>query len=776
MERDNLVFDGKPVAHIKISVENLQPGETFSQNKLVHQLHTKVGDPFSQLTFDRDLKGLSEDYGRVDPEIEVEQGKVYLTLKLWQKPVIRDIRWEGNHNIKTRKLKKELGIESGTIFNKDQFNKGFSKLRELYIKKGYFESELEYKIIPYDVTNEVEIEIDIHEGQFGHINKIVFHGVTGKERSGILALINTKKYNFFTSWLTGHGTYHEELLEHDKLLIVDYLQNQGFANAMVDIHAEENENGQLIISIIADKGELFHFGNIVIHDNTLINSSTIRKSFAIKKGDIFSPETLRNAVEHVEDLFGKDGYIEANVDYSLSLEASSPIYNIELSVTEGDKFRIGLINVLGNSSTNKNVILRESLLVPGEVFDSRKLKATERRLEAMGYFKSVNVYTVKTREDEKLGENYRDVVIEVEETMTGSASMFFGFSNIDEVFGGVDIAENNFNHRGLFSWWRDGMSAFRGAGEFASIKAQLGMKQQSYTLAWMDPYLFDSLWRFGFDVNYSVSRIQTDDYKVSSAGGSLFANYPLSQFLTYGTKYRISNSIVDMDNKIQNEEAQLERQNSGIVTGIAPSLSYDSTDNPFKPHRGIKSFANAEIALVRRHSKDDRVFPFTKFAFINTYYHPIWSRGTLKFRGDLKFLYPLGSGQGDLIPLNERFFLGGETTVRGFKPFSIGPKFDKNDNRGKTDAPIGGMSSLLFSAEYLQEIIPLLDLFVFFDGGSISEQTFTITDIQLSAGAGARVILPNKMPIIVGYGYPLNLNENNKEDKQGWFVSFGGQF
>lgn len=773
---DELVLDGKPVANIKVSVENLRHGASFSQNRVLSQLQTKVGDPFSQLTFDKDLKALSEDYGKVEPDLEIEQGKVYISIKLWKKPVIRDIKWIGNEKIKTRKLKKELGIEEGTIFNKESFNKGFSKVKELYVKKGYFEAELEYRIIPFDENNEVEIEIHVHEGQSGHINKIVFHGLTAKEKNGVLGVINTKKYNFFTSWLTGHGTYHEELLEHDKLLIVDYLQNQGFANATVHIDVKEGESGKLIISIYVNKGELFHFGKIDIEDNTLISADKIRSTFAIKKGDVFSPEKLRNATERVEHLFGKDGYIEADVYYQLYLQPSQPIYDVHLSVSEGDKFRVGLIRVLGNTSTNKNVILRESLLVPGEVFDSRKLKATERRLEAMGYFKSVNVYTVKTREDEKLGDNYRDVVIEVEETMTGSASMFFGFSNIDEVFGGVDVAENNFNHRGLFSWWREGGSSFRGAGEFASIKAQLGMRQQSYTLAWMDPYLADSLWRFGFDTNYSRSRIQSDDYEVSSIGGSLFANYPLTQYLTFGTKYRISDSTVRFGKNVDNTQAQIERQNSGIVTGIGPSISYDSTDNPYKPHRGLKSFTNAEIALLRRHAEDQKVFPFAKFMFINTYYYPVWTKGTLKFRGDAKFLYPFGAGEPDLMVINERFFLGGETTVRGYRPFSIGPKFDKSNNRGKTNDPTGGMSSLLFSAEYLQEIFPLLDLFVFFDAGMISAQTFTIDTMRMTTGGGARVMLPNKMPIIVGYGYPLNLGEQNKEDKQGWFVSFGGQF
>lgn len=69
------------------------------------------------------------------------------------------------------------------------------------------------------------------------------------------------------------------------------------------------------------------------------------------------------------------------------------------------------------------MILRESLLVPGETFDSVKLKATQERLRNIGYFKNVNVYAVRAEDDQILGENYRDIYIEVEEAPTGHASL-----------------------------------------------------------------------------------------------------------------------------------------------------------------------------------------------------------------------------------------------------------------------------------------------------------------------------------------------------------------
>ena len=323
------------------------------------------------------------------------------------------------------------------------------------------------------------------------------------------------------------------------------------------------------------------------------------------------------------------------------------MYDVALTIEEGKKFSVGLIRILGNTSTRKNVILRESLLVPGETFDLRKLRATQKRLEAIGYFKSVNVYPVKTPEDQTIGDDYRDVVIEVDETTTGSVNLFFGFSKIDDLFGGLEIAERNFNHRGLLDWWRKGSSALRGGGEYVHIHTQVGKKQQSYKFAWVDPYFKDSLWRFGFDVHYSRVAVQSDDYHVHGTGGSIFVGHPLSfsgdpsrTCWSYGLKTRIKNSIVHIQG-IEGASAQRERDNSGVIVGVKNSLTYNSTDNPFKPHRGFFSTLDGEIAGVRRHGQGHSRFCFVKLEYLNSYYYPLWRRGTLKLRLDLKRLYPI---------------------------------------------------------------------------------------------------------------------------------------
>lgn len=767
-------IENKDVKKISIQMESLSRGESFSPTRILNKLHTKEGDPFDQTVFDQDLKTLSMEYDRVEPVVSVHQGQVYITIKIWEKPLIRSISWHGNKNIKTKKLQKQLGIKPNVTFNRNAFNKAFNKVKEYYIKKGYFESQLSYRIIHQDNSNEVDIDINVSEGKSGHISQIVFEGLSKNEQSALLEMINTKKHNFFTSWITGSGTYHEEALEHDKLIIINYLQNKGFADAKVNITiGESKKDGKIIIYIKAKKGNLFHFNNITFSGNHLFDDQKIDEKLLIHDGDIYSIDKLRETVQNIKDLYGSKGYIEANVNYTLRPVGTGSQYNVHIDIEEGEEYKIGLIRVLGNVQTNKNVILRESLLEPGEVFDSRKLKATQNRLQAVGYFKSVNVYAIKSSYSESLGENYRDVIIEVEETTTGNLSLFFGFSTTDDLFGGLDITENNFNYKGLSKIWKEGLPAVRGGGEYAHARVSIGQNQSNYLISWLTPYYRDTLWRVGFDVSYSESSIQSKDYDVNTVGTSIYGSYPLNQFWTTGWKYRVRNSIIHIHGNL-NETAKKQQKNSGWLMGVGGSLSYDSTDNAFKPHRGIRSIFDAELAGAKRHASHDKYIPFVKTGYVNTFYYPIWKKGTLKTRADVKFIYTFGeSGKPRRVPLNERFFLGGETTVRGYKPFKLGPKYKEKD-LSRSDDPQGGMSSMLFSTEYLQEVFKLLDLFVFFDAGSVSMNEFAIPSIKFSCGGGARIDIGNRLPLIVGYGYPIN--PDSSKDVKKFFFSMGGQF
>lgn len=755
-------FEGKKVSKIDIQFERYDPKHAPNPSTILKKLQTQEGEDFSQIEFDGDLKQLAGDFDQVEPNVSMSDGEVVITLKVWPKPIIHQIYWEGNQIFSDKKLQKELGVKPNSIFNRAEFTKKLTKLQEFLNKKGYFESELTYQIEPITGTNQVDISIKVEEGRTGKIKKILFEGLNSSERRALTEKMYTKKYNLFVSWFTGSGILQEEALEQDRMTIVSFLQDEGYADAKVDVAVlDDPETNRVIVKITAHRGEVYHFGNVNIKGNTLFDEEEIKQRILTQPESPYSTENLRLSLEAIKSLYGRSGYIDTNVQYETRLREDSRIFDIDYYIVEGEKFKIGLIRVVGNSSTQSNVILRESLLVPGEVFDARKLEATQKRLENVGYFKDVNVYAVKSSESLGLGSEYRDVYIEVEETTTGNVNMFLGLSSSDSVYGGLELTERNFNILGIGDAFTDGISNLRGGGEYVHVRASIGKSQSNYLVSWMDPYVKDSLWRLGFEISKTTSTLQKE-YDTDTYGFSVFAGYPLTTFWTFNSKYRLRYTDTDIRKKGASSEARA-FENSGILGGLGCSFVYDSTDNAFKPHRGIRSTIEGEyVGLGGK-------FFFTKAGYVNSLYFPLWSKGTLKARADFRFIYPFFGEQERRVPVSERFFLGGVGSVRGYKPYILGPKDPA------TNQALGGISSGLLSLEYSQEIFKFLDAFAFFDAGHISNNIFSLTPSQFrtSTGVGLRIELMNRTPIIVGYGIPFNAK---KDEKEKFFFSMGGQF
>lgn len=784
------LYEEKKVSQILIEFESPEVGIPFDPKPVLSKLRTKVGDKFSQYTFDNDLKALSSEYDQIEPSLKVSDDRVLITIKVSPRPIIHQINFSGNVQYSTSTLQKELDIKPYTTFNLQEFNKAFNKLKDYYIKHGYFESQLSYTVVQIPNTNEADVNIEIKEGRSGRIKKILFEGFTKDEQAHLTTEMYLKKYNFVTSWITGKGIFRDEALDQDRMTILNYLQNKGYADASVDVELLTDETSdKMVIRIKADRGILYHFGSVEISGNTLLSNEELLKRSQVQPDGIFSPEKLREATQAIKDLYGQKGYIDASVQYEMNLKEDSPIFDISFSVEEGRPYKIGLIQIFGNHSTKNNVILRESLLVPGETFDSRKLKATQQRLEAIGYFKSVNVYAVRSQDDLGMGENYRDVYIEVDETTTGNIQLFLGFSSTDSVFGGLDLTERNFNIAGLTSALKGRMSALRGGGQYFHMRGTVGEKQNNALISWMNPYVYDSLWRLGVELSITNSDLTTDSLQSNTYGGSVFANYPLSTYWTGGFRQRLrhTKTIPESDqmkhqrsSNDDNTDEQIRDYKSygqGFLSALSANVSYDSTDSASKPHRGWRSYLEGECAGLGGD------YQFFKLSYLNSIYFPISKYSSFKLRGEFRFISLYGGKPNELksVPYTERFFLGGEGTVRGYKPFGIGPKIPviKKNKEGDsyvsfTHDPAGGRTSILLSAEYNYELLRMADVFFFFDAGSVSADEWDVNKpLRCSTGAGLRLEINRGTPIILGYAIPINPGDNKK---QKFFFSMGGQF
>ncbi|MBS4164997.1 Uncharacterized protein NEOC65_000043 [Neochlamydia sp. AcF65] len=776
---------GQPTPYENQKIEKIEillqgPCDHFEEDALLNRIKTRQGDFFSQTHFDNDLKILSQDYDRVEPLVESLADKLYITLKIWPKPIIRSINWQGNEHIKTKRLKQELKVPCFSVFDRKSFNQAFHKLKAYYIKKGFFEAELTYDIQLDATTNEVDINISINEGRSGYIKEIVFVNFTNHEQEEISEQLVTKKYNIFLSWLSNEGTYNEEAMQHDQATILNYLHNQGYADASVDVKVvEAAQENRVVITITASKGPIYKVGHITIEGNRLFNTEEIYQRLTFCEGGIFSPEKIRQSIENITNLYGRKGYIDAIIDHEPTLsESQEPTYNIKLTIEEGQQFHVGLIKVFGNCQTQTKVILHETLIIPGEVFNLEKLKKTEERLANIGYFSHVNVYAVKSEDFYSLGENYRDVHIEVEETSTGHFGAFFGFSTAESIFGGFNITEKNFNYKGLGRFFQDGYKALRGGGEYAHATATVGSKSRSYVFSWTKPFFNDTQWIVGFELENSINRYIAKDYDIKTYGGMVNATYQLNQFMKLGWHYRLKHTDIQTSHGLLYEEqykydakheggASLveESHNDGMVSATGLTWSYDSTDHPAKPTQGFKSRLELEIAGLGGN------YRFFGAAYTNSWFHKLDRRSVLKLRMDFRFLYPFGGTTAKKMPLDERLFLGGDNMIRGYRPYKLGPRFIEGD-------PRGGMSMEIYSIEASRRFMKNLEGFIFCDAGHLSFATFDFglkkARISTSVGLGIRFkIVESIPPLTMGYGIPIN--PKTRGEVKSFFISVGGR-
>ncbi|OJU81926.1 MAG: hypothetical protein BGO10_05470 [Chlamydia sp. 32-24] len=829
-----LQYENQQIEKINIFIHS-PTGSNCDSSIVTSRIQTREGSFFSQSEFDNDLKVLSREFDRVEPQFSIVNDKIHIQLHVWPKPTIRTIVWNGNDKIKSARLQSELDVKSCTVFDRLAFSQAFNKVKMYYLKKGFFEAQMGYDIHFDELTNEVDITINIFEGRCGRIKRIIFEGFDACEEDAILELMLTKTYNIFLSWLNNEGTYNEDMMEQDRLNIINYLQNEGYADAQVCVSIGETpHDNRIVIYIKADKGNLYSINNITFEGNKVFSNERIQDLLSCYEGAPYSPDKIRETIDQLNLLYGRRGFIDAVIDYEVNLKENCS-YSLHISIDEGEKYRVGLIKVFGNCSTQTEVILHETLLVPGEVFNSEKLKITEERLANIGYFSNVNVYSVETEDMRNAnGERFRDVHIEVEETTTGNFGAFFGFSTVESVFGGVNISEKNFNASGYKRLWRDGYQALRGGGEYTQFSVSIGNRSRSYDFTWAKPHFMDSQWTVGFDLQKSSNRYVSHSYSFDSSSFVLHATYDLNAFVKFGFQYRIKNTYIQLTKKVIEKEESLvendgsssrssssssddyanstinetmaksssssfsgfpssfpskvpsssgrhewpslisESKNDGIISAGGITLNYDSTDNPARPSKGLKSRFEAELAGIGGH------YHFSGLAYLNTFYYKTDSKGVLKFRGDFRFLFPLFGQKPSHIPLDERLFLGGDNFVRGYKPYKLGPTFSEKE-------PRGGFSMQLYSMEYVRRITKRFDGFLFFDAGHLSFDRFSFGSLYskahhgndnrlyLSAGYGIRFqIFEKGPPVTLGVGYPINPERRSQVKR--FFFMLGGKF
>lgn len=300
-------------------------------------------------------------------------------MLLVAKPCIRKISIKGNEAVPSHKILKTLQIYENDVFDREKFLKNFDELRVYYLKRGFFESQLCYELDHNEHKGYIDVLIQIQEGPCGKIKKLEISGLNRCEKADVKELILTKQYSKTTSWFTGNGLYHPDIVEQDSFAITNYLHNLGYADATVTPRREVDECGNIVLYMDVDKGPLYTLGHVHVQGFDVLPKRLVEKQLSAGPDDIYCPENIWEGAQKIKNTYAKYGYINTNVDVTFSPHASRPVYDVTYQVSEGSPYKVGLIKITGNTHTKHDVILHESSLFPGDTFNRLKLEDTDRK-------------------------------------------------------------------------------------------------------------------------------------------------------------------------------------------------------------------------------------------------------------------------------------------------------------------------------------------------------------------------------------------------------------
>ncbi len=726
---------------------DLQGNKSIGVGQILAKIKTRVGQEYQEIVVSDDIKRLYNTGHFSDVLIDHEdvEGGYKVIVKLKEKPIVDEItfskiRYYNKHFLETKmSTKKNKFLDNKTL--KDDVN----TIEDLYKKKGLTQAKVDVETFIDETTNKASLHFIIREGYRTKIKHIYVFGNTAYSDRKIIKTIKSR-----WAWVFNKGYLKEDVLEEDMPRIQSFYEQNGYIDAKATYKVETLYKGFVKINITIEEGKRYFVGDVSMMGNSIFSEYDVKSNIkSIKTGNVFTHEKLEEDLGSIRNAYFDRGYISAIVEEATSFNTETGKVDIKLSIKEGNLAYVNKIKVQGNAHTRDIVIRRELRMYPGDQFEGQKLRKSKERLRNLGYFEDVG-YDI---EDTDVADQ-KDLVVQVKEAKTGTFSFGGGYSTVDKLVGFVEVEQKNFD----FSNW----PSFTGGGQDLKLRGQLGSTQQQAILSFTEPWLFDYPISAGFDGFLTNTKKDSSNgyaYDEKRMGGDVRLGKSFNDNLSLSSYYKLEQiKIGNMDSNVAPDLAAEEGRNVVSSTGIA--LTHDYRDNPLNPTKGWLWTNSADLAGgVFGGDKD-----FYRLQTSGSYYIPfIFSEKTTVFKiGGKTGMIKAYSGSNS-VPIFERYFAGGEQSIRGYDERKVGPIDVLSQNA------IGGESTILGSVEYTVPIIDIIKAAVFFDTGNVwaKAHDYGKGGLKSGVGPGLRVKTPIG-PINLDYGFPLN-KQSDGSSKSGKF-------
>ncbi len=695
---------------------------------------------------------------------------IYLLISVKEYPRLERVEFAGNDELDEDDLMKKVTISKGQILTPQEILKITNSFKSLYAEKGMLLAEISTDNIIEDSTkpNRVVLRYNIDEGKIVKVEEIRVVGTEAFSESNIKGeMEDTKEKVWWMFWRT--AKFEKGKYETDKEKVIKFYRKNGYLDAEIlsdSIWYDETKK-YMSIQLNINEGRQFKIRDITWEGNTIYPASVLTQRLGFYKGDIYDVERFERNLRQNEEqsdvasLFLDNGYLTFNLDKEETRIDPDSI-DMRIRVFERNQFRIGRVEIRGNSKTQEKVIRRELYTRPGDFFSRGAIMRSARQLVQLNYFNPEKIKPDYRLHDEKTA----NVIYEVEEKSSDNINASVGYSGAFGVTGALGFTINNFNITEPLKG---------GAGQILNFEWQFGegARFRTFSLGFTEPWLFDTPTTFG--VNLFDTR-QIYVYDLRQTGGSV----------RFGRRFKFPDDYFrgDWIGRFQLNDVisggGLYQEGKTSQFSVTQVISRNSTDNPIFPAIGSSFALSTEIS-------GGPFLPgnvdYHKWIFTGDWYTPLFGTNRLVLFTGTNIGMIDGFKTNSNIPPIEYFFMGGTglgfiatTPMRGYDDRTIGPQDENEQVRG-------GKAMVKYSAElrFSVTMTPMpIYLLAFAEAGNVYEnlKTMDFLNLKRSYGFGARIMIQPLGMVGFDYGYGADdvMPRDGKPDGWKFHFQFGRGF
>ncbi|MEA3297315.1 MAG: BamA/TamA family outer membrane protein [candidate division Zixibacteria bacterium] len=520
-----------------------------------------------------------------------------------------------------------------------------------------------------------------------------------------------------------------------------YLTN-GFLGVQIDQQFETvaaDSSARIVVNI--DEGRQFRFGEISVEGSfdDRFNADFYNIYKMLKTGEKASLFKLRQVAFDMKTVFANDGYPYAKIDYDLDTINGGPFSPVTFHVKADSIVHFGKVAVSGIDRYPSYTVLRESRIMPGDIYQRQAIIDSQRRLLESGYFSTVRIIQADSASD-RLNPEF---ILRVRERKPMYATIKTGA-------GQSEVRDLEWDFKAAF-----GKRNFLGSRRY-DLSAQLkfavgggrGLLEHLYRIRYTEPWCFGIRMPLVLAAEWKPGvKDPEQDYRIEtwSLSASTVKNFGEEIRVRLGLEYE---SVYIYGVPV--DEALFLKEHEGLSLRRKIYLDFrrDSRDHIFIPRHGSLTDFRGEYYGGFLKGKDH----FTKFEASWSSYQPVWPGWISATRFKVGWAQPFGDSKN--VPMDDRFYLGGATTVRGFKVNSLGPE-EKADFIALFNQEFRWQTFQMF------QFVPLLKDFlgqwplwqsIFFDMGNgyRKAEELSFRSLAYSYGTGVQIISPAG-PIRIDY-------------------------